>query len=396
MSIPFRPGVFAIAIAILTAAGPLRAGDGPLLVPVEGEPFPATLAASDSDDSLVFNAAGGRRVFARRDIVCWGRCAEPERGPVLLLRDGSLLAARRVDLKDGVIGADADSLGQLEIPFSRLAAVVLELPAAPVQRDRLLDRALQAETAETRAVLLNGDVVRGRLLALGGTEIQLETEVGPVTLALDRISSITFPQAADAESAAAPGRIVVGLDDGSRVLAERLAIGEREATLVGGGVASTIDPQRIVFLQPASDRVVYLSDLAPDGYRHVPFLNLAWDYRLDRNVLGGRLRNAGQIHLKGIGMHTASRLTFAPPEDARSFQASLAIDAAARELGSVRFRVFVDGGQKYVSPTIRGGAPPAPIEVDVRGAQRVDLVVDYADRADVQDHANWLGARFVR
>ena len=80
MSIPFRPGVFAIAIAILTAAGPLRAGDGPLLVPVEGEPFPPPLAASDSDDSLVFNAAGGRRVFARRDIVCWG-AAEPERGP---------------------------------------------------------------------------------------------------------------------------------------------------------------------------------------------------------------------------------------------------------------------------------------------------------------------------
>ncbi len=95
-------------------------------------------------------------------------------------------------------------------------------------------------------------------------------------------------------------------------------------------------------------------------------------------------------------MHTASRLTFAPPEDAKLFQASLAIDDAANELGSVRFRVFVDGGQKYVSPTIRGGDPPVPIEVDVSGAKRVDLVVDYADRADVQDHANWLGARFVR
>lgn len=395
MSMPFRPGVSAIALAILTVAGPLRAGDPPVLVPVEGRPLPAALAATDSDGNLVFEAAGGRRVFSRRDIVCWGRCAEPERGPVLLLHDGSLLAAQLVGLKDGVMKADSDSLGLLEIPISRLAALVLELPAAPVERDRLLDRALQAESAETRAVLLNGDVVRGRLLALGGADIQLETEVGPLTLALGRVSSITFPRAA-AESAAAPGRMVVGLDDGSRVLAERLAIDERGATLVSGGGAWTADLKRLVFLQPASDRVVYLSDLAPEGYRHVPFLNFAWNYRLDRNVLGGRLRNAGQIYLKGIGMHTASRLTFAPPEDAKLFQASLAIDDAANELGSVRFRVFVDGGQKYVSPTIRGGDPPVPIEVDVSGAKRVDLVVDYADRADVQDHANWLGARFVR
>lgn len=395
MSMPFRVGVSAIALAILTVAGPLRAGDPPALVPVEGGPFPAALAATDSDGNLVFEAAGGRRVFSRRDLVCWGRCAEPERGPVLLLHDGSLLAAQLVGLKGGVMKADSDSLGLLEIPMSRLAAVVLELPAAPVERDRLLDRALQAESAETRAVLLNGDEVRGRLLALGGADIQLETGVGPLTLTLGRVSSITFPRAA-AESAAAPGRIVVGLDDGSRVLAERLAIEERGATLVSGGAAWTADLKRLVFLQPASDRVAYLSDLAPEGYRHVPFLNLAWNYRLDRNVLGGRLRSAGQIYLKGIGMHTASRLTFVPPEDAKSFQASLAIDDAAKELGSVRFRVFVDGGQKYVSPTIRGGDPPVPIEVDVRGAKRVDLVVDYADRADVQDHANWLGARFVR
>ena len=130
MSMPFRVGVSAIALAILTVAGPLRAGDPPALVPVEGGPFPAALAATDSDGNLVFEAAGGRRVFSRRDLVCWGRCAEPERGPVLLLHDGSLLAAQLVGLKGGVMKADSDSLDLLEIPMSRLAVVVLELPAA--------------------------------------------------------------------------------------------------------------------------------------------------------------------------------------------------------------------------------------------------------------------------
>ena len=60
MSMPFRPGVSAIALAILTVAGPLRAGDPPVLVPVEGRPLPAALAATDSDGNLVFEAEIGR------------------------------------------------------------------------------------------------------------------------------------------------------------------------------------------------------------------------------------------------------------------------------------------------------------------------------------------------
>lgn len=385
-----------IASGLLAAAGLVRAGAPPVVVPVEGKPFAAALIAADPDGRLVFESEAGRRELSGRDLVCWGGCEEPERGPVLLLRDGGLLPARLVELADRLITAESDSLGPLKIPFERLAAVVFELPAAPLQRDRLFDRARKPESAETRVVLTNGDVVRGRLLAIGGAEIQLQTEVGPLDLAFGRASAITFPAASAAEPAEPRGRMLVGLDDGSRVPAERLAVGDGSAAIVSGGISWTADPKRLVFLQPESDRVVYLSDLAPEGYRHVPFLSLAWDYRLDRNALGGRLRNGGRVHLKGIGMHTASRLTFAPPEGARLFQASLAVDDLAAELGSVRFRLFVDGGQKYVSPTIRGGDAPLPIELDVRGASRVDLVADYADRADVQDHADWLDARFVR
>ncbi len=64
--------------------------------------------------------------------------------------------------------------------------------------------------------------------------------------------------------------------------------------------------------------------------------------------------------------------------------------------GSVRYRVFVDSEEKFASPIVRGGGPPVPVSVDVTGAKRLDLVVDFADRADEQDHADWLDARLVR
>ncbi|NLF10042.1 MAG: hypothetical protein GX594_18995 [Pirellulaceae bacterium] len=61
----------------------------------------------------------------------------------------------------------------------------------------------------------------------------------------------------------------------------------------------------------------------------------------------------------------------------------------------MRFRVLVDGREKYAGPILRDGEPPVPVEVDLTGAKRMELVVDYADRADVLDRADWLDARIV-
>ena len=80
----------------------------------------------------------------------------------------------------------------------------------------------------------------------------------------------------------------------------------------------------------------------------------------------------------------------------KRFQAELGIDDSTAGRGSVQFRVLVDGQEKFISPTIRGGQPPVPVSVDVAGAKKLELVVDYADRADVLDHADWLNARLTR
>jgi hypothetical protein len=62
--------------------------------------------------------------------------------------------------------------------------------------------------------------------------------------------------------------------------------------------------------------------------------------------------------------------------------------------------VFVDRSgswsSEYESPIVRGGDVPRTCVVDVTGASRMALVVDYADRADELDHANWLDARLIR
>jgi hypothetical protein len=53
--------------------------------------------------------------------------------------------------------------------------------------------------------------------------------------------------------------------------------------------------------------------------------------------------------------------------------------------------IFVDTGAWYA-----GAVPDVHVSVDLTGAKKLELVVDYADRADVLDHADWLDARLTK
>jgi hypothetical protein len=186
---------------------------------------------------------------------------------------------------------------------------------------------------------------------------------------------------------------------GERNLAFQLAAGPTITT--EASAASTDNPwDTVVMLQSLRAQVTYVSDLAVLGYKHIPFLDTSWSYQLDRSVSGGRLRHAGQVWTKGVGMHSSSRLAVETRGQFQQLHAELAIDQFAAQQGSVVFRVYVQDAASrwslaYESGVVRGGDPLVPIRVDIRSAVCLALIVDFADRADQWDHANWLNARLI-
>jgi hypothetical protein len=52
--------------------------------------------------------------------------------------------------------------------------------------------------------------------------------------------------------------------------------------------------------------------------------------------------------------------------------------------------------QVYKSPVVRGGDAPQETAVELDQADQLALEVDYADRGDERDYANWLDARLER
>jgi len=389
----FRPLLASAVCFFFAAAAP---AEPRRTIPVDGLPFEAELIAADAQWQLTFQQNDRRRPLPAADLVRWGSPAETVRGPVIVTADGGLLVGDVLAADPEKLVADSALFGLVELPAEQAAAVVFSLPSDRRARDLLLDRACSYESTSDQVMLVNGDVVDGRFRRIHEDKVELDADVGPLEIEVDRVRAVVFnPTLLDR-----PRReglwAVAGFADGTRLVVDRLIVAGESVEITAAGRVWRTARDELVCLQPLGGRAVYLSDLEPSGDRQLPFLELDWPpYRNDRDVTGGWLRCGGRLYLKGLGVHSAARLTYTLEEPYRRFEALLGIDDHTAGQGSVRFLVYVDGRRQYASPIVRGGDEPTAVSVDVAGAKRLDLIVDYADRADVMDRADWLEARLV-
>ena len=232
------------------------------------------------------------------------------KGPVIVLADGGRLVAAVVDADKTRLSVNSRLLGALKLPLDSLAGIVFRTPPNAQELDALLDRISRGEGRGDRAILDNGDEVAGLIETLSGEKLAIKGDLGLVDVAMPRVVAVIFNPALRQPAAARPGAAWAGLSDGTRLLAERMTLkgGEMELTEIGGA-AWMAKAEDLVFLMPQSDRAVFLSDIRPDEYRFLPYLEMKWPYRTDRNVTGGQLRSGGRLYPKGLGVQQPPRLT---------------------------------------------------------------------------------------
>jgi|GEM_PF-610825 len=371
------------------------------LVLWDGRTMPAVLESA-SEESIRFRTPDGKSISVLpEELVRWGSPRQVQRGPVVLLADGSLLVGQVPRLAAMLLEIEPDLLdprGQqaCRLPVGQVAGVVFRLPTELEERDRLLDRLVGQVPEEDLLLLLNGDQLQGRLEAIEDQTVRLAGPLGPMPVEVARIRAVQFrrlPRTAPGPEAV---RIWVGLQDGSLLLADRLLLQESKAILhLTGNLSLQTDRENLVFLQPIGGRVLYLSDLKPKQYLFEPFFQMHWPWQADRSVTGTWLRVQGRRYLKGLGVHSKATLKYDLAGRYRWLEAELALDDTAKGRGCVVFRILADGKPLYQSPPISGGDPPQPIRLEVAGVRELELVVDYGPWGDMLDRANWLDARLI-
>ncbi|MGC3968064.1 MAG: NPCBM/NEW2 domain-containing protein [Pirellulales bacterium] len=349
-------------------------------------------------------SATAKLTVAPRDLVTWGFPIERGRGTHVLLVDGGVLAVETVSTDAENLQCSSAVLGPRTFPLPQVRGIVFGGTGSAAARARLFEAVTAGTTGDRdRLVTVGDDEQTGTIHSIDFRGVTMQTTLGPVVLELDKTAYLIFNPALAAPVVKNDQlTTLVGLRDGSLLPCSKLAEDADRVQLTLAavkeappGAAWEVGRSEVHFLQTLHGAAEYLSDLKPAGFRHVPYLQRSWSYGIDRSVGGQALRAGGKRYLKGVGMHSTSRLTYEIPADKKRFAASVAIDDETQGLGSVTFRVFVDKEERYRSEIVRGGQTPEPIEVEVSGGATLSLVVDFADHGDELDHADWLNARFL-
>ncbi len=334
------------------------------------------------------------------DLVEWGVPAEYRKITYVVLADGGAVAAETVAVTGEFLDFISASLGSHTVGLAQVRGVVFRPPASTAARDRLFQSLASATGDRDRVLMIDGDELQGTLTSLDSRHVSLQAAVGAAQVELGRVAAVVFNPALTAKPNLSGRRFLVGFHDGSQFTARSVSSKEGRVAFVPTIEVRPEDAWEcelgdLVSLQTFGGRATYLSDLAPTGYKHVPYLELSRPYHLDRSADGNFLRAGRRRYAKGIGMHSTSRLSFPLDPAHKTFAAEIAIDDETDDRGSVTFRVFVDAEERFRSEIVRGGDAPKPISVDVAGGKTLSLVVDFAERGDEQDHADWLNARLL-
>jgi len=401
-----RPTQALLALTLSAACFALPAAEEPLpaftAATADGAPVRGPLGELKPDWSLRL----GDKALSAAEVVSLRR-ADAKLPPLpseqhLLLANGDRVPAGSPRLAKEKLFFTHPDLGdgqEVSVPLSAVSVLWLAPPDGAEHPDLLLRRLAAASRPRDRVLLRNGDVVEGTLAGLDAARVRLDAEGKELELERGKVAVVALNT--DLPRSLRPrgqyGRLV--LANGCRLsLASARCDGRLLAarTLVGASVEVPLEQVRALDLYQG--RAVYLSDLKPRKYEHVPYLGVAWPWVADGSVAGRDLHLAGGTFDKGLGLHSASRLTYDLGGRYRRFEALVGLDERTGRGGNVVVEILVDGKPQDLgwNGTLGGGEAPLPVRLAVAGAQSLTLVVGFGRRGDVGDHVNWVDARLIK
>jgi hypothetical protein len=142
--------------------------------------------------------------------------------------------------------------------------------------------------------------------------------------------------------------------------------------------------------------VSYLSDLQPSHVEQVPYFGRVLPYRRDVNLEGSPLKLGDRRFDKGLAVHSRTALSYDLDRRYSTFQATVGFDASGNQKGRVDCRVLADGKELYANTDLRADGPPVDLSLDIKGAEQLQLVIDFGPDEDTGDRVIWADARVFR
>jgi hypothetical protein len=298
---------------------------------------------------------------------------------------------------DTSLEVQSDALGKLSVPLDGILGLIFANEGHSVLLDSLWER-VRAEPRTTEVVwLANGDRLAGGFLGLDDNKIKIQINGKPVVVDRPGVVALGFDPKVMSYPRPASDFLELTLKDGSR-------LGVTEARLEDGmilattrfGAAIKFSLNELVRVYGRSASVVYLSERKVVRDQYLSYIGPTREYRVDRTVDGHGFQLSGQTFDRGIGTQSTTYLAYRIEPADRRFQGLVGVDDRAGPLGSVVFRVLVDGTERFKTAPMTDHDVARTFDVDLAGAKFLILATEFGDRGDVRDLADWVEARIVR
>jgi hypothetical protein len=382
-------------------------------------------------DQVQLSTPEGNKPLATSELLslAWQTPAAPNKADAtaatgqIELIDGSLIPADEFTLSGTQATATLTALlptpeKTLTVSRQQLAAVRLRpLDSAAANHWREIR---DAEVAADVLVLLkrNGkslDYVEGVLGDVSPRKIEFKLDGEPLTIDREKVAGLIFYRRQAREDR--DPRCILHGRDGLRAYVSQAELAHglvKIETLSGAGFKWPLD--EIHLADFSAGKLLYLSDMEPASERWTPLVGLPSDATLaaeygrprrNQSAYGGplTLRPDDDLALpsdvrtrvfhKGLALRSRTELFYRVPPGFRRFTTIAGIDPSATARGNVRLEIYGDD-RLLVEDDIAGLEPPRTIEIDIRGAKRLKILVDYGRNLDTGDWLNLCDAKILK
>ncbi len=321
-----------------------------------------------------------------------------EDSQAVILPEGDRLMRTTIGVAtDTNLEVRSEALGKLKIPLDSILGLILTAPGHAATFDARWDQVL-VEPRSTEVVwLANGDRIDGSFLGMDDRKIKLQIDQKPLEIERTGVLALGFDPTLVNYPKPKRHFLEITLKDGTRlgVTGAKLDDGYFQATTRFGHPVRLApgDLSRIVV---RSESVIYLAERPTAKVQYVSYVGPTRVYRADRSVEGRPFQLGGQSYDRGLGTQSRTFLVYRLLPGDRRFQALIGVDERSGPLGSVVFRVLIDGKERFKSDPLSDRDAPKFVDLDLTDARTLILDTDFGDRGNVRDFADWAEARIIR
>ena len=143
-------------------------------------------------------------------------------------------------------------------------------------------------------------------------------------------------------------------------------------------------------VQAQQSNKIWLDDLVIQTYSEgIPGVNAKM------NGGGDSIRIAGQVFKRGIGVQATSIMSFYLKGNATEFSATVGVDDQGNKFLPHQFYLVADGKILFESGDMKYGDKPKSFKADLRGVERMGLLVKVNDQGYTKVYSNWADAQIT-